>query len=140
MSCLKYFWKVTHKMKLCTYKCIYLLNNICKDKYLWITKINFACWLSLFFYLGEIFWHLSVQFSSVQYSGVCPTVCNPWTAACQASLSITNSQSFLKLMPIESAMPSNHLILCHLLLLPSIFISTTIFSNESVLCIRCLNY
>ena len=61
----------------------------------------------------------------------------PWTAACQASLSITNSQSSLKLRPIESVMPSNHLILCHpLLLLPSIFPSIRVFSIESVLCIR----
>ena len=61
----------------------------------------------------------------------------PWTAACQASLSITNSWSSLKLMSIESVMPSNHLILCHpLLLLPSIFPSIRVFSNESVLCIR----
>ena len=61
----------------------------------------------------------------------------PWTAACQASLSITNSWSLLKLMSIESVMPSNHLILCHpLLLLPSIFPSIRVFSNEPVLCIR----
>ena len=62
---------------------------------------------------------------------------SPWTAACQASLSITNSRSLLKLMSIESVMPSNHLILCHpFLLLPSIFPSIRIFSNELVLCIR----
>ena len=61
----------------------------------------------------------------------------PWTVAHQASLSITNSQSLLKLMSIESVMPSNHLILCcPLLLLPSIFPSIRVFSNESVLCIR----
>ena len=61
----------------------------------------------------------------------------PWTAAHQASLSITNFQSLLKLMSIESVMPSNHLILCHLLLLPpSIFSSIRVFSNESALCIR----
>ena len=61
----------------------------------------------------------------------------PWTAAHQSSLSITNSCSLLKLMSIESVMPSNHLILCHpLLLLPSIFPSIRVFSNESVLCIR----
>ena len=61
----------------------------------------------------------------------------PWTAARQALLSITNSWSLLKLMFIESVMPSNHLILCHLLLLlPSIFPSIRVFSNESVLCIR----
>ena len=61
----------------------------------------------------------------------------PWTAARQASLSITNSQSSLKLMSIESVMPLNHIILCHpLLLLPSIFPSIRVFSIESVLCIR----
>ena len=61
----------------------------------------------------------------------------PWTAACQASLAITNSWSLVKLMSIESVMLSNHLILCHpLLLLPSIFPSIRVFSNESVLRIR----
>ena len=61
----------------------------------------------------------------------------PWTAAHQASLSITNSWSLLKLMSIESVMPSNHLILCHPLLLPpSVFPSIRVFSNESVLHIR----
>ena len=61
----------------------------------------------------------------------------PWTAACQASLSITKSWSLLKLMCIELVMPSNHLILCHpLLLLPSLFPSIRVFSNESVLHIR----
>ena len=65
----------------------------------------------------------------------------PWTAAHQASLSITNSWSLLKLMSIESVMPSNHLILCHPLLLPpSIFPSIRAFSNESVLCIRWPKY
>ena len=65
----------------------------------------------------------------------------PWTAACQASLSITNSQSLLKLTSIESAIPSNHLILCHpLLLLPSIFPSIRVFSSESVLHIRWPKY
>ena len=65
----------------------------------------------------------------------------PWTAACQASLSITNSQSLFKLTSIELVMPSNHLILCHpLLLLPSIFPSIRVFSNESVLCIRWPNW
>ena len=61
----------------------------------------------------------------------------PWTTVCQASLSITNSRSLLKLMSIESVMPSNHLILCRpLLLLPSIFPSIRVFSKESALCIR----
>ena len=71
---------------------------------------------------------------------LCPTL-KPWTAARQASLSLTNSQSLLKLMPFESVMPSNHLILCHpLLLLPSIFPSLRVFSNESALHIRWPKY
>ena len=70
------------------------------------------------------------QFSSVAQS--CLTFVTLWTAACQALLSITNSKSLLKLISIESVMPSNHLILCHPLLLPSIFPSIRIFSNESV--------
>ena len=64
----------------------------------------------------------------------------PWTTAHQASLSITNSRSLLKLMFTESVTPSNHLILCHPLLLPSIFPSTRVFSNESILCIRWPQY
>ena len=65
----------------------------------------------------------------------------PWTAAHYASLSVTNSWSLLKLMSIESVMPSNHLILCRpLLLLPSIFPGMRVFSNESVLCIRWPKY
>ena len=73
--------------------------------------------------------------SSVAQS--CPTLCNPMDCACQASLSITNSWSLLKLISIELVMPSNHLILCHpFLLTPSIFPSIRVFSNESVLRIR----
>ena len=65
----------------------------------------------------------------------------PWTTACQASLSITNSRSLLKFMSIESVMPSNYLILCHLLLLlPSIFPSIRVYSNESSLHIRWPKY
>ena len=65
----------------------------------------------------------------------------PWTVACQASLSITSSRSLFKLMSIESVMPSNHLILCRpLLLLPSVFPSIRVFSNESVLRIRWPKY
>ena len=65
----------------------------------------------------------------------------PWTAACQASVSITNSWSLPKPMSMELVMPSNHLILCHpFLLLPSIFPSIRLFSNESVLCIRWPKY
>ena len=64
----------------------------------------------------------------------------PWTAAHQASLSITNSWSMLKLMFIESVMPSSHLIFCHALLLPSIFLSIRVFSSESALCIKWPKY
>ena len=81
------------------------------------------------------------QFSSVQSLSHVRLFVIPWTAARQASLSITNSRSLPKLMSIESVMPSNYLILCHpLLLLPSIFPRIRVFSNESVLCIRCLNF
>ena len=80
---------------------------------------------------------MAVQFSSVQLLSCVQLFASPWTAACQACLSITNSWSLLKLMSIESVMPSNHLIFCrHLLLPPSIFPSIRVFSNESVLCIR----
>ena len=83
----------------------------------------------------------SVQFSSVAQSSVMSDSATPWTASCQPSLSITNSWSLLKLMSIESVMPSNHLILCcPLLLLPSIFPSIRVFSNESALCIRWPKY
>ena len=78
-----------------------------------------------------------LQFSSVQMLSHVQLIEKPWTAVCQASLSIRNSQSLLKLMPIESVMPSNYLILCHPLLLPpSIIPRIRVFSNESGLCIR----
>ena len=74
---------------------------------------------------------VAVQFSHSVVSD------SSWTTACQTSLSITNTQSLLKLMSTESLMPPNHLILCHLLLLlPSIIPSIRVFSNESILCIR----
>ena len=86
-------------------------------------------------------WSLIRDLSSVQLLSHVQLFETPWTAACQASLSITNSQSLFKLMSIESVMPSNHLILCHpLLLLPSIFPSIRVFSNESVLPIRWTKY
>ena len=79
--------------------------------------------------------------SSVQSISHDRPFANPWTAACQASLSITNSWSLLKLMFIWLVMPSNHLILCpHFLLLPSIFPSIRVFSNESALWIRWPKY
>ena len=80
-------------------------------------------------------------FSSVQLLSHVQLFAAPWTAACQVSLSIMNYQSLLKLMSIESVMPSNHLIFCHpLLLLPSIFPSIRIFSNESALHVRWPKY
>ena len=80
-------------------------------------------------------------FSSFQSFSRVRLFATPWTAACQASLSITNSQTLLKLMPIESVMSSNHLILYHPLLLPpSIFPNIRVFSNESVLRIRWTKY
>ena len=82
----------------------------------------------------------SVQFSSVQWLNHVRLFVTPWTAAHQASLSITNSQSPPKLISIESVMPSNHLILCHPLLLPSIFPTIRVFSNESALRIRWPKY
>ena len=81
------------------------------------------------------------QFSSVQSFSHVRLFVTPWTAAHQASLSITNSRSLPKLMSTESAMPSNHLILCHLLLLlPSIFPNIGVFSSESILLIRWPKY
>ena len=78
-----------------------------------------------------------LQFSTVQLLSCVPLFAVPWTAARQASLSITSSQSLFKLMSVESVMPSNHLILCcPLILLPSIFPSIRVFSSESVLHIR----
>ena len=82
-----------------------------------------------------------IQFSSVQSLGHVRLFATPWTAARQASLSITNSWSSPKLMSIESVMPSNHLIFCRpLLLLPSVFPSIRVFSNESALRIRWPKY
>ena len=85
--------------------------------------------------------NLLLIFSSVQLLSRVWLFVTPWTAVRQASLSITNSPSLLKLMSIESVMPSNHLIFCHpLLLLPSIFPSIRVFSSESTLHIKWPNY
>ena len=74
------------------------------------------------------------------FTQVCSALCNPWTAACQAFLSFTISQSLLTLMSIELVMPCNHLILCHPCLLPSILPSIRVFSNEYALCIKWPKY
>ena len=90
---------------------------------------------------SKLYSHPSPQFSSVQSLSRVRLFATPWIAACQASLSITNSRSSLKLMSIEAVMPSSHLILCRpLLLLPQIPPSIRIFSNESTLCMRWPKY
>ena len=82
-----------------------------------------------------------VEFSSVQSLSPVQLFATPWITACQASLSITNSRNSLKFMPIESVMPSSHLIFCHpLLLLPPIPPSIRVFSIESTLCMRWPKY
>ena len=81
-----------------------------------------------------------IQFSSAQSLTRVQLFATPWTATRQASMSFTNSGSLLKLMSIESVMSPNHLILCRPLLLPSIFPSIKVFSNESALCIRWPKY
>ena len=96
-----------------------------------LIKEIFTCWLT-----SKSFW---LQFSSV--AQLCPTLCDPLDCSTPGSLSITNTQSLLKLMSIESVMPSNPLIFCHPLLLPpSIFPSIRVFSNESILHIRWPTY
>ena len=105
--------------------------------------IKHFCWLKTIkeyykFYFLDC--EIIVQFSSVQLLSRVRLFATPWTAACQASLSIINSQSLLKLMSIELVMPSNHLILWRPLLLPSIFPNFRVFSKESVLCIRWPKY
>ena len=112
-----------------------VLKNLTIPEEVWILPSGPGRYLCfpyiMLYFLGVLG---SVQFKcSVMSDSLLP----PWIAACQASLSITNSQSLLKLMSIESVMPSNHLILCHPLLLPPlIFPSIKVFSNESVLHMR----
>ena len=104
-------------------------------------SINILCnTLNISFYF-LLSYKVSAE-KSVQFSCCCfPLLATTGTAAHQASLSITNSQSLLKLMFIESVMPSNHLILCHMLLLPPlVFPSIKVFSKESVFCIRWPKY
>ena len=131
--------KIHMKAWLGTHYYIYLFIDLLILIYWWLNiwvlpflprKMILSC---IWFYIWSV--------SSVQWLSHVWLFATPWTAAHQASLSITNSRSLPKLMSIESVMPSNHLILCHsLLLLPSIFPSTRVFSNESVLHIRWLKY
>ena len=99
-----------------------------------------CCFLLLLYHLKISFFRLQFR-SVVQPLSRVQLFATLWSAACQASQSVTNSQSLLKLMSIKSVMPSNHLILCRPLLhLPSIFPSIRVFSNQSVLCIRWPKY
>ena len=115
----------------------YLTNqNFQKDKRLWFVLIKGSKYI---YYPADTFYLL--KNTSVQLLSCVQLFATPWTAGCQASLSITNARSLPKLMSIESVMPSNHLILCRpLLLLPSIFPSIRVFSKESALCIRWPKY
>ena len=99
--------------------CVFLSICLLCGSYLHFQHVAFSCY-SL----------VSQSLSCIQLFAT------PWTAARQASLTITNSRSLLKFMPIESVMPSNHLIFCRLLLLPSVFPGIRAFSEESALCIR----
>ena len=105
-----------------------------------VSWLHFSSSISCLIFVSH-FGNSSVQFSSFQSLSHVGLFATPWTAASQASLSVTNSWSLLKLMSIVLVMPSNHLILCcPLLLLPSIFPSIRVFSNELVLRIRWPNY
>ena len=104
-------------------------------------SVFFSFFFLLLWQYPSIKFESLTQFSSVQLLSRVRLFATPWTAACQASLSITTSQSSPKPMSIVSVMPSNHLLLCcPLLLLPSIFPSIRVFSNESALCIRWPKY
>ena len=116
----------------------YLWHCTCTS---WSTPLvtGYFVWLSWLCYVRMCYGY--IQFSSIQSLSRVQLFATPWTAACQASLSITNSWSLPKLMSIELVMPSNHLILrCPLLLLPLIFPRIRVFSNESALRIRWPKY
>ena len=113
--------------------CLSWMPHIFKEvSSLWLVRILSPTWMLDTFQ--------SIQFSSPQSLCRVWLFATPWTAGHQASLSISNSLSSPKLMSIELVMPSNHLMLCHPLLLPSIFPSIRVFSNESALCIRWPKY
>ena len=129
-----------------------ILNFTSMDSYCMHSSGTYFCHSVVWFLDSANMMHLALVhsssllcsiplFSSAQSLSRVWLFATPWTAACQASLSITNSWSLLKLMSIELVMPSNHLILCcPLLLLPSIFPSIRVFSSESVLHIRWPKY
>ena len=117
------------------HSCTYFREPMWKKNNLFDLPIHFH--FSSFVPENPCFLLVLFTFQSVQSLSCIQLFLTPWTAARQAYLSITNSQSLLKLMSIESVMPSNHCVLCcPLLLLPAVFPSTRVFSNESVLHIR----
>ena len=124
-------WSYVFKYLQPIYWELFIFGNLIKNLLICISYRfnNFPLFITFFLCL-----------SSVQLLSCVWFFATPWTAACQASLSITNSQSLLKLRSIKSVMPSNHLILCHPLLLPSSFPSIRVFSNESVLYIMWPKY
>ena len=103
-------------------------------KYIWISSNEVDETGAYYTEWSKSEWKTPIQYQSAQFSSVtqsCPTLCDPMNRSSQASLSITNSRSSLRLTPIKSVMPSSHLILCHpLLLLPPIPPSIRVFSNE----------
>ena len=118
----------------------HILSTFCMSGNFWVGILGSWILLHSSKEFRILLWHM-VKFSSVQSLSCVRLFANQWPAACQASLSITNSQSLIKLMSIELVMPSSHLILCcPLLFLPSIFPSIRVFSNESVLHIRWPKY
>ena len=129
----------THILSICGYECSsrYIINISLQS----VVQINYSKWANIFSACHLKKYYVSIKCQSVQLLSRVQFFANPCTAARQASLSITNSRSLLKLMSIESMMPSNHLIICHpLLLSSSIFPSIRVFSKESVLHIRWPKY
>ena len=118
------------------YKIHFLTKNVLKNVIEYFIYISFSLideptlWVSI---LHKFFLSVGQSFQSLSCVQLFVT---QWIAACQTSLSISNSRSLFKLMSIESVIPSNHLICCPLLLPPSIFPSIRVFANESVFCIR----
>ena len=138
--CTIHYWKLNFEISHCYCRTFHLSFQFykCLLHIFW----GSVAWLICVYNYMTWWIHLSsVQFNSVQSLSHVPLFATPWIAACQASLSITSSRSLLKLTPIESVMPSSHLILCHpLLLLPPIPPSIRVFSNESTLRMRWSKY
>ena len=130
-------WK-SIKLKQRWFPWLYIQSLLCKE---WLSQAPIAFHISVPEICMWALTNLSVQFSSVQSLSHVRLFTTSWITACQASLSITNSRSLLKFMPIDSVVPSSHLILCRpLLLLPPIPPSIRVFSNESTLRMRWPKY